>query len=102
MANVRLAAFNGIHLAYLAKMGPRPTRVMVYAGDHDRLLAAEVRAAGAFYERQDFVAFALTTFLVAELPEYDRRIAVAGERRTVFRGGRRTTDIPALHGAVAT
>jgi hypothetical protein len=96
LANVRLGAFNGIHLAYLAKINRPDTRVMVY-GENDRLLAGEIQMAGAFYERVEFVAFALTSFLMGKLPARDRRGVIVPDRRHTFRGGRRTTDLPILH-----
>ena len=100
LANVRLGAFNGIHLAYLAKINKRETRVMVY-GENDHVLASEIQTAGAFYERVEFVPFALTGFLMGALPVRDRRDVVVGDRRHMFRGGRRTTDLPILRGHVA-
>ena len=96
LANVRLGAFNGIHLAYLAKINRPETRVMVY-GQNDRLLAGEIQAAGAFYEREEFVPYALTAFLSGVLPSRDRRGVEVTDRRLAFRGGRRTTDLPILH-----
>ena len=100
VANVRLGAFNGIHLAYLAKINKPNTRVMVY-GENDHLLASEIQTAGAFYERVEFVPYALTGFLMGTLPVRDRRDVILSDRRNVFRGGRRTTDLPVLHGHAA-
>jgi DNA-binding NtrC family response regulator len=96
LANLRLGAFNGIHLAYLAKINRPATRVMVY-GENDRMLASEIQKAGAFYERVEFVPYALTSFLMGILPARDRRDVIANDRRQVFRGGRRTTDLLILH-----
>jgi DNA-binding response OmpR family regulator len=101
VANVRLGEFNGIHLAYLAKIQKPQTRVMIYGRD-DRLLAREVQAAGAFYVREEFVPYELMSFLHASLPARDRRGARSWDRRQIFRGGRRTTDLDILHVAVAT
>jgi DNA-binding NarL/FixJ family response regulator len=101
IANLRLGAFNGIHLAYLAKINKPDTRVMIYGHD-DRILAREVQSAGAFYERADFVRDALTAFLHASLPAGDRRTATVTDRRLVFRGGRRTTDLQSRHHRAAT
>lgn len=67
VANLRLGAFNGIHLAYLAKINNPETRAMIY-GEDDRMLAGEVQSAGAFYERSAFVRYALAAFLRAPLP----------------------------------
>jgi DNA-binding NarL/FixJ family response regulator len=101
VANVRLGAFNGIHLAYLAKINNPETRVMIYGHD-DRILAREVQSAGAFYERSDFVRYTLGAFLHASLPAEDRRTATFTDRRLIFRGGRRTTDLQSLHRSAAT
>ena len=92
VANVRLGAFNGIHLAYLAKINHPHTRVMIY-GQDDHILASEVQSAGAFYERRDFVRYGLAAFLRAALPAHDRRDRSISDRRQMFRGGRRTTDL---------
>ncbi len=97
IANVRLGAFNGIHLAYLAKINNPKTRVMIY-GQDDRMLAGEVQSAGAFYERSDCVRYALAAFLQASLPDRDRRDVTFTDRRQIFRGGRRTTDLQNLRG----
>jgi DNA-binding NtrC family response regulator len=94
VANVRLGAFNGIHLAYLAKINNPKTRVMIYGHD-DRILAGDAQSAGAFYERRDFVRYGLASFLRAALPARDRRDASVSDRRQLFRGGRRTTDLMA-------
>ena len=94
VANVRLGAFNGIHLAYLAKINKPDTRAMIY-GDEDRLLAGEVQSAGAFWVRTSQVHFALGAFLQASLPARDRRDYNIIDRRQLYRGGRRTTDLSA-------
>ncbi len=98
IASLRLAAFNGIHLAYLAKNNRPDTRVMIY-GTNDRMLAAEIQSAGAFFERQSSVLVAVTAFLQGNLPDRDRRGVTVVDRRSVFRGGRRTTDMSVLHTA---
>ena len=100
IANVRLGAFNGIHLAYLAKINNPETRVMIY-GQDDRLLAGEVQSAGAFYQRSDCVRYALAAFLQASLPARDRRDVTFTDRRRIFRGGRRATDLQSLRGGTA-
>jgi hypothetical protein len=95
VANVRLGAFNGIHLAYLAKINNPATRAMIY-GEDDRMLASEVQSARAFYQRTSFVRYALAAFLRAPLPDQDRRTVLVVDRRQSFRGGRRTTDLQIL------
>jgi DNA-binding NarL/FixJ family response regulator len=101
VTNLRLGAFNGIHLAYLTRIAHPDARILVYAREHDRMLAAETQAAGAFYARQEYVAFSLPAFLRASLPERDRRNVDGLDRRTTFRGGRRTTDIPVVNASPA-
>ena len=101
VANLRLGAFNGIHLAYLAKINNPETRAMIY-GEDDRMLAGEVQSAGAFYERTAFVRYALAAFLRAPLPARDRRGILVNDRRQLFRGGRRTTDLQLLPTSAAT
>jgi DNA-binding NtrC family response regulator len=96
VTNLRLGAFNGIHLAYLTRIGHPDARILVYAHEHDRMLAAETQAAGAFYARQEHVSFSLPAFLRASLPDKDRRNVDGSDRRAEFRGGRRTTDITIL------
>jgi hypothetical protein len=96
VTNVRLGAFNGIHLVYLAKINKPDTHVMVY-GESDHLLAREIQSAGGFYERMQFVPYALAGFLMGVLPVRDRRDVGGSDRRHIFRGGRRTTDLPILH-----
>jgi DNA-binding NtrC family response regulator len=99
VSNVRLASFNGIHLAYSAGHAPRALRVMLYASHHDPLLARETQLAGAFYERQRVVPFVLERFLAASLPSGDRRDVSTFDRRTAFRGGRRSRDMVELQQA---
>jgi hypothetical protein len=100
VANLRLGPYNGIHLAYTAKHSRPETRVMIYAQHHDGLLAKEVQRAGAFYERQALVPYVLGRFMGADLPSADRRDSSAKDRRNMFRGGRRVTDMSSL--AVST
>jgi DNA-binding NtrC family response regulator len=101
VVNLRLGEFNGIHLVYLAKLYVGPElRTLVYARPHDPSLAREAQRAGAFYQRQGFLPFSLAGFLKAGLPAADRRDVSGIDRRTTFRGGRRTTDIASLHFAL--
>jgi DNA-binding NtrC family response regulator len=101
ITNLRLASFNGIHLALLAKVARPETRVLVYSAHHDRALAREARSAGAFYERREFLPYSIQQFLIAPLPHVDRRDTDVVDRRAVFRGGRRASDIGALRGAAS-
>lgn len=101
IANVRLGEYNGIHLVYLAKRRDENVRALVYAERHDAVLAREAQRAHAFYQRQMFLPFSLEEFLKASLPAVDRREPDGIDRRTMFRGGRRATDIPFLHLAMS-
>jgi DNA-binding NtrC family response regulator len=96
VTNMRLRAFNGIHLAYLAKMDQTRTRVIVYDVDLDRVLAREAQRAGAFFERQQRIPYSLVMYLTAQLPDRDRRDPTILDRRVEFRGGRRSTDVESL------
>src|SRR5262245_38298449 len=46
--NLRLGAYNGLHLVHLAQA--TPTRCVVYTSHNDEVLMRQVKAAGAFYE----------------------------------------------------
>ena len=94
VTNIRLERFNGLHLVHVA--AGSPTRCIVYATKHDPVLAREVLAAGAFYERADRLPRALASYARATtLPPADRRSLTAVDRRTVARGGRRSADVRA-------
>jgi DNA-binding NtrC family response regulator len=93
VTNIRLAAFNGLHLVHLAAAAGLPARVVVYADPRDVALAREAQRAGAFYESRDRVHRALAAYLRGSLPPHDRRNAeVRDRRRFMFRGGCRCTD----------
>src|SRR5712691_827929 len=70
VTNLRLQAFNGLHLIYLT-MG-MPTRSIAYTKYHDIGLARDVQAAGAFYEHESRLPLALTGYVNAVLPAKDR------------------------------
>jgi hypothetical protein len=90
VTNLRLQAYNGLHLVHLA--AEMPTRCIAYAEDDDFVLAREVQAAGAFYERSKRLLHALTSYVRATLPPQDRRRPTVMDRRQNLRGGRRSTD----------
>ena len=89
VTNLRLQAYNGLHLVHMATA---QTRCVVYSTHDDLVLAREVQAAGAFYERSTRVSRALAAYVHATLPPHDRRNVTALERRQIPRGGRRSTD----------
>jgi DNA-binding NtrC family response regulator len=92
VTNLRLADYNGIHLAYLAGGAASPSRCIVYTQQRDPWLAAEVQRAGAFYETAECLPVTLAAYLTGTLPLTDRRSATVPDRRTTVRGGRRCWD----------
>ena len=92
VTNIRLQAYNGLHLAYLARMSNRPIRILVYGDGDDLLLAREAQQLGAFYESRKSVVSSLAGYLTGLLPPTDRRNVAILDRRSMFRGGRRTSD----------
>lgn len=90
VTNLRLQAYNGLHLVLLAAM--TSTRCLVYTESDDLILAREVQRLGAFYERSWRLPFVLPAFINAGLPARDRRDVGVLDRRLVSRGGRRATD----------
>jgi len=89
VTNLRLQAYNGLHLVHMAD---ERTRCVVYSNHDDLVLAREVQAAGAFYERSTQLSRTLAAYVRASLPPRDRRNLTALERRQSPRGGRRCTD----------
>ena len=95
VTNIRLGAYNGIHLVYLASaLEGGSERAIVYADAHDVALAREAQRAGAFYETRECLPVTLAAYLRAALPPRDRRDPAVRDRRTLFRGGRRCWDPP--------
>jgi hypothetical protein len=93
VTNVRLGAYNGLHLAYLARLKNPSARILIYGREVDLSLAREAQGLGAFYESQLCIARSLSAYLRGALPAHDRRDPGRGNRRGIFRGGRRCTDI---------
>ena len=94
VTNVRLDAYNGLQLVYLASP---PTRCIVYTDRReDRVLLAEAQQAGAFVESPERLPLALVSYLNAEVPARDRRDPTVFDRRHALRGGRRAADMTAL------
>ena len=94
IANLRLEAYNALHLVYLAKAAGRRTRAIVYTEVRDGRLGRDVQEAGAFYETADRFMRALPSYLTRPLPDRDRRSPASADRRGTFRGSRRTADVP--------
>jgi DNA-binding NtrC family response regulator len=98
VTNLRLDAYNGLHLVYLAAITSAVTHSIVYAEPHDAAVAREVQAAGAFYERPDVLPHVLEAYVRATLPRRDRRRTARTSRRRVPRGGRRAIDLVSADG----
>jgi DNA-binding NtrC family response regulator len=99
VTNSRLGAYNGLHLAHIAKTVASPTRVVVYGDTDHAAVARESRIAGAFYVSGQQIAAALPAYVDAKLPPRDRREVSYIDRRQLFRGGRRASDFGTSLGA---
>jgi DNA-binding NtrC family response regulator len=92
VTNIRLGAYNGLHLVYLiSSAGERP-RAIVYNEERDPVLAREAQRAGAFYEVGAALPITMASYFTGRLPPLDRRDAALPDRRSLFRGGRRAWD----------
>ena len=89
ITNLRLEAYNGLHLVHLA--AATRTRCIVFSTHEDIGLAREVQAAGAFFELPVRLPQAIESYVNAALPHHDRR-DVNRLGQLPFRGGRRCTD----------
>jgi len=69
---------------------------VLYSESLDVSLAHEARRAGAFWEFQRHLPYALPAYLDADLPPLDRRNPLKADRRAIYRGGRHASDIPRL------
>jgi DNA-binding NtrC family response regulator len=92
VTSVRLGAHNGLHLVYLGAIAHPEMRSIVHFASEDEGAAAEIRAAGAFFERSEHLARILPAYVRAILPPRDRRDVARLDRRRRRRGGRRVTD----------
>jgi DNA-binding NtrC family response regulator len=92
VTNLRLGAFNGLHLVYLAASACASSRSIVYDDADDRCLAREVQNAGAFYEVRQYLPLTLTSYLRGPLPQHDRRDPNAADPGAFLAGGRRRRD----------
>jgi hypothetical protein len=92
VTNLRLGAYNGIHLVYLSGLLNKGVRSIVYSERPDPWILREVRSLGAFYENASALPVSLRSYLGNPLPPVDRRDGEAGDRRRVYRGGRRSVD----------
>ena len=92
VTNLRLEAFNGLHLVHVAAAARLPARILVYADSRDAALAREAQKFGAFFEVRRGVDRALVTYLRGLAPPVDRRDAEVHDRRRDQRSGRRCSD----------
>jgi DNA-binding NtrC family response regulator len=88
----RLLEYNGLHLVYLARFAHPSVRAVVYGGDEDLGVAADVHRAGAFFEVAPRLVVTLPAYIAAPLPPTDRRAPAPFDRRSLPRGGRRLWD----------
>ncbi len=92
VTNLRLHAYNGLHLVHLLKP---PTRAIVYMDPPDPILLSEAQRVGAFTESQERLLTSAQAYVGAQLPDWDRRRAGIYDRRAAPRGGRRAADLVA-------
>jgi DNA-binding NarL/FixJ family response regulator len=94
--NLRLGAYNGLHLVHLVASLGIEARCIVFSDHPDPVLIREAQEAGAFYEPASALPFALASYASAVLPPRDQRSAERIDRRAIRRGGRRAADALAL------
>ena len=93
VANLRLGAYNGIHLAYTVRLAELSTHVIVHSDARDVTAARDIQRAGALYERTERLVVSLQAYLGGTLPSVDRRNPLQFDRRRFARGGRRAWDL---------
>jgi len=93
VTNLRLQAYNGLHLVHLARTRPERVPCVVYDGECELGLARMARETGAFYERFERLPATLVSYVLLDLPAADRRDPARVDRRQVGRGGRRAADM---------
>jgi len=89
VTNIRLNAYNGLHLVYLSKL---PTRAVVYMNPPDPVVLRDAQRGHAFVESVVRLPVALRSYVRAALPDHDRRGVFVPDRRLTPRGGRRAPD----------
>ena len=92
ITNIRLEAYNGLQLAYLAYVAGKPIRILIYGEEEDLTLAREAQRLGAFFESRALITRTVNGYLTGTLPAADRRDPGRRDRREPIRGGRRAYD----------
>jgi hypothetical protein len=93
VTNLRLEAYNGLHLVYLAAtLGPG-ARCIVYSDHEDALLMREARSAGAEYESRQRIPYVLASYADARQPDYREPGPIDLERPQPSRRGRRYASV---------
>jgi DNA-binding NtrC family response regulator len=93
VTNLRLGEYNGLHLVLLATSDQAGTKSIVHSNRPDPYLIREAQALGAFFERTERLRYSLAGYVRFALPPHDRRESPRYDRRTIFRGGRRSADV---------
>src|ERR1700704_32011 len=88
VTNLRLQAYNGLHLVHLVATTGLATRSLVYGERDDLALGREAQLTGAFFESFECLDRALPAYLSGTLPARDRRDLIRRDRRVKFRAGR--------------
>lgn len=102
VTNLRLGAFNGLHLVHLAALMATQTRAVVYTERLDLWFGREVQRAGAFYDTWPYLPHTLVSYVGAALPPKDGRNLAVHDRRQAFRDGRRSADRREFHGLASS
>jgi hypothetical protein len=88
ITNLRLRAYNGLHLVHLA--AGTHTRCIVYSTYDDPVLAREVQATGAFFEHSSRLSLVLQSYVSASWRPPLQRCVFGGRPGTLeARAGRR-------------
>ena len=93
VTNIRLNAYNGLHLVLLSKP---ETHAIVYMDPPDLVVLRDAQDAHAFVESVAQLPVTLRSYLEADLPGHDRRSVTMNDRRSTSRGGRRARDRAAV------
>jgi DNA-binding NtrC family response regulator len=96
VTNVRLGAYNGLHLVYLSRLTDHAEapRAIVYDDGLDVGLAREAQRAGAFYEDASSLPASLAAYIGGALPGRDRRDPADLTAVRRLRDLRRRSDVP--------